>query len=95
MLFRESRTRGSDGGTAQAPGNGARRAGGRWTWRTAHWGPMVGGMTGRGERMGMGCVDRGRLNQSGRRGLRATCTNAMMARCACGQGESSSLVLVN
>jgi hypothetical protein len=57
----ESRAvRGSDGGTALAPGNGAWQAGGRWTWRAAHWGPVVGGTmargasTGQGERMGQG-----------------------------------------
>jgi hypothetical protein len=53
---------GSDGGTARAPGIGARRdgVGGRGTrragvlWDGARRGPTVGGMTGRGAQGGRG-----------------------------------------
>jgi hypothetical protein len=44
MLFRESGCAGSDGGTARAPGNGARRAGSRWTGRAqGRWSGHDGG----------------------------------------------------
>jgi hypothetical protein len=83
----ESRAvRGSDGGTALAPGNGAWQAGGRWTWRAAHWGPVVGGTmargasTGQGERMGQGArMGAGRIEADG-----AGCepvTDVTMAQC--------------
>ena len=85
--------RGSDGSTAQAPGNGALRAGGRRTWRATRWRPVVrgtarrGAPAGRGEWMRRGCTDGGGSNRGGRDGLRASRSDSTATRCACKQGK--------
>jgi len=52
MLFGESGGAASDGGTMRVAGNGARRAGGRRTGRTARQCPMVEARWGRGASAG-------------------------------------------
>jgi hypothetical protein len=68
MLFEESGGAGSDGGTAQTLGNGARWADGRLHARVG----------GRGHEE---CAEGGRSNRGGRGGLRASRMDVTTARC--------------
>jgi len=85
MLFGELGGAGSDGGMARMPGNGARRAGGRRTWRVPRWGwrsvhdgagPTDGGRSNRGNRVGLHV--RGELSER----VGAALTKAGCAGCA-------------